>query len=246
MITKSEIKYIQSLAHKKFREEETCFVVEGIKMVDELITNFPQLVLSVYVTADGMIQISKKLPKNITCVEVQDHELKKISFLTTPHEILALVKMPSFEKKEKLDKGLTLLLDQIQDPGNLGTIIRTSDWFGVKNIVCSPDTADAFSPKVIQASMGSILRVHVEYEDLGGYLDRLHNTPVYAATLKGESMLELNFALPSCLIIGNESKGISDSLLARATRFISIPKLGDAESLNAAVATGVLLSRLLS
>jgi TrmH family RNA methyltransferase len=141
---------------------------------------------------------------------------------------------------------LTLILDQIQDPGNMGTIIRTCDWFGITNIVCSPDTADVFSPKVVQSSMGSIFRVDVRYEDLDQYVDKLQNIPVYAATLKGESMLDQKFEHPSCLIIGNESKGVSASLLNKANKFISIPKLGEAESLNAAVATGILLSRLLN
>ncbi|MFN6374872.1 MAG: TrmH family RNA methyltransferase [Chitinophagia bacterium] len=246
MITKSEIKYIQSLAHKKFRDQEGCFVVEGIKMVTELIAHFPHLTIKIFITPDGMIQIGKNLPKNITCVEVQEHELMKLSFLATPQQTLALVKMPQFEQKEPSAAGLTLILDQIQDPGNMGTIIRTCDWFGITNIVCSPDTADVFSPKVVQSSMGSIFRVDVRYEDLDQYIDRLQNIPVYAATLKGESMLDQKFEHPSCLIIGNESKGVSASLLNKANKFISIPKLGEAESLNAAVATGILLSRLLN
>jgi TrmH family RNA methyltransferase len=245
MITKSEIKYIQSLAHKKFREQEGCFVVEGLKMVTELITQFPHLAVKVYITANGISQLGNILPKNINCIEVEEHELMKLSFLTTHQQILALVKLPQFNNSNLSAAGLTLILDQIQDPGNLGTIIRTCDWFGVSNIVCSPDTADAYSPKVVQSSMGSVLRVNIQYADLQVYLEGLHDIPVYAASLKGESILKLNFEFPSCLIIGNESKGISASLLEKANKFISIPKIGEAESLNAAVATGILLSKLL-
>ena len=243
MITRSDIKYIQSLAHKKFREEEQSFVIEGVKMVSELITGFPQLVVKIFAVQAWVAQYQEILPKNIICIEVTEQDLSKISFLTTPQQVLCICRIPIFEEKPM--PRLTLLLDQIQDPGNLGTIIRTCDWFGIDQVICSPDTADVFSPKVVQSSMGSILRVNVRYLNLDEYVDDHPGIEICAASLDGDPLTEFTCSHPSFLVIGNESKGISASILKRATKKIFIPRVGKAESLNAAVATGILLSNIL-
>ena len=168
--------------------------------------------------------------------------LHVISFLHTANEVVALVSMPTVEMVPSFSNGVTLVLDQIQDPGNLGTIIRTADWFGVNQIICSVDTSDAFSPKVVQASMGSLMRLNIFYLELEPVLKHLGEVPIYTAELNGESLFDFEFRLPSVLVIGNESRGVSEKISKLATKKITIPKLGNAESLNASVASGIILS----
>ena len=241
-MTKSDIKYIQSLAHKKQREEEGLFVVEGVKMVDELLLNFPDRIIKVYATEtwiNDRTEIVKKY-KLFDCIDLES--LERISFLHTANEVVALVSMPTVEMVPSFSNGVTLVLDQIQDPGNLGTIIRTADWFGVNQIICSVDTSDAFSPKVVQASMGSLMRLNIFYLELEPVLKHLGEVPIYTAELNGESLFDFEFRLPSVLVIGNESRGVSEKISKLATKKITIPKLGNAESLNASVAAGIILS----
>jgi len=241
-MTKSDIKYIQSLAHKKQREEEGLFVVEGVKMVDELLLNFPDRIIKVYATEtwiNDRTEIVKKY-KLFDCIDLES--LERISFLHTANEVVALVSMPTVEMVPSFSNGVTLVLDKIQDPGNLGTIIRTADWFGVNQIICSVDTSDAFSPKVVQASMGSLMRLNIFYLELEPVLKHLCEVPIYTAELNGESLFDFEFRLPSVLVIGNESRGVSEKISKLATKKITIPKLGNAESLNASVASGIILS----
>jgi len=241
-MTKSDIKYIQSLAHKKQREEEGLFVVEGVKMVDELLLNFPDRIIKVYATEtwiNDRTEIVKKY-KLFDCIDLES--LERISFLHTANEVVALVSMPTVDMVPSFSNGVTLVLDQIQDPGNLGTIIRTADWFGVNQIICSVDTSDAFSPKVVQASMGSLMRLNIFYLELEPVLKHLCEVPIYTAELNGESLFDFEFRLPSVLVIGNESRGVSEKISKLATKKITIPKLGNAESLNASVAAGIILS----
>jgi len=241
-MTKSDIKYIQSLAHKKQREEEGLFVVEGVKMVDELLLNFPDRIIKVYATEtwiNDRTEIVKKY-KLFDCIDLES--LERISFLHTANEVVALVSMPTVDMVPSFSNGVTLVLDQIQDPGNLGTIIRTADWFGVNQIICSVDTSDAFSPKVVQASMGSLMRLNIFYLELEPVLKHLCEVPIYTAELNGESLFDFEFRLPSVLVIGNESRGVSEKISKLATKKITIPKLGNAESLNASVASGIILS----
>ncbi len=245
MISKSDVKYIQSLAHKKFRDDERLFIVEGVKMVEELIASRSNNIHRLFATQNW---VQRQLPSSITnelTVVVEEHELAKISQLKTPNEVLALVEFPKTQHKYKGDKALTLVLDQIQDPGNLGTIIRTCDWFGVDQIVCSLDTVDNYNPKVIQSAMGSILHVEVIYTSLPAFLSTVQDIPIYAAVLSGKSIHDIELKKPSLILIGNESNGISKEVLAFATKKISIPKLGQAESLNAAIASGIILSTFL-
>ena len=245
MISKSDIKYIQSLAHKKFRDEERLFIVEGVKMVEELISSASDNIDRVFATKNW---VERQLPNTVVnklTVVIEEHELAKISQHKTPNEVLALVKFPKFENEYNTDNKLTLVLDQIQDPGNLGTIIRTCDWFGINQIVCSLDTVDNYNPKVIQSAMGSILHVEVIYRSLPTFLSTVQDIPIYAAVLNGKSIHDIAIAKPSLLLIGNESNGISKEVLAFATEKITIPKLGQAESLNAAIASGIIISALL-
>ena len=242
-MTKSDVKYIQSLAHKKQREEEGLFVVEGVKMVDELLLNFPDRIVRIFAT-ESWINDRKQIVKkyhSIDCIELD--ALNKISFLQAPNEVLALVSMPSTEITPSISTGVTLVLDQIQDPGNLGTIIRTADWFGVKQIICSNDTSDAFAPKVVQATMGSLMRLNIFYLDLGTFLKTLDDIPIYTAELNGESVYEVEFKQPMIVVIGNESRGVSLNISRFANKKITIPKVGNAESLNASVAAGIILSQ---
>lgn len=244
MISKSDVKYIQSLAHKKFREEEGVFVVEGVKMVQEMLIEYPEKITHLYATLPWADQLSKfgtlKCPVSV----IDDKTLNRVSQLKTPNEVLVLVKLPQQMDVEVDKDGLTVVLDQVQDPGNLGTIIRTCDWFGVKNIVCSPDTVDAFNHKTVQSAKGSLLRINIYYTDLSTFLSNQKDIPVYAAVLGGRSIHEVSFQQPAILVIGNEANGISNEVINLTTEKITIPKIGKAESLNAAIATAIILSNM--
>lgn len=241
MLSKNEVKYIQSLGHKKQRQEERVFVAEGPKIVSELLNITPAQFEKVYAIEDWADE-NKSLTKNIPVEIISGKELERISGLKTPNTVVAVIKQ--FENKEPADFYFTLYLDAIQDPGNFGTIIRTADWFGVKHVVCSEGCADLYNSKVVQSTMASIARVNVFYDEERSWLSKQHCT-ILAATLHGNSLTDHQPASPTILIIGNESKGISDEVLTFATHQITISKKGEAESLNAAVATGILLSHLI-
>ena len=245
MITKSEVKYIQSLAHKKFREEEGLFIVEGFKMVEELLQESPNAIERIYATKEWLENHSKYAFLQEMTIVVEEHEIAKISQLVTADEVLALVKIPKTNLSSLVEKGVTLVLDQIQDPGNLGTIIRTCDWFGIGQIVCSPDTVDAFNPKVVQSAKGSLLRVQIRYTPLVPFLAMQKKLPIYATILNGRSIHEVSFKRPAILLIGNEANGISPEVLAFASENITIPKYGKAESLNAAIASAIILTAMM-
>ena len=244
MVTKSEIKYIQSLAHKKFRESENLFVVEGVKIIRELLGKSDQSIKKIYAVSGWIEQHRTLISDGVDLVQVEPFELEKISFLQQPNEVLALVNIPEETSYSSFFQGVTIVLDKVQDPGNLGTIIRTADWFGVDQIVCSPDTVDAFNPKVVQSAMGSIMRINIFYTDIIRFIDSCKNIPVYAAVLNGDSIYETTFNQPSILVIGNESRGISNEILHVVGNKITIPRTGAAESLNAAVATAVIMAEM--
>jgi RNA methyltransferase, TrmH family len=244
MISKNQVKLIRSLNVKKFREREALFIAEGEKIVNELFDSSFRI-HSVYFTPewkDG-IREHRDLKK---LHEISEPDLKKISLLENPNKVLAIVHIPEMEiNLKKIKEGFTLMLDDIQDPGNLGTIIRTADWFGIKNIICSKNTVDAFNPKVVQSSMGSLFRINFFYDDLRNVLTQIKNEcqiPVYGALLTGENILNKKLNPQSVLLIGNESKGISGNLSNFIDEGITIPKPGSsaAESLNAAVAASIL------
>ncbi len=245
MFSKSHTKYIQSLQQRKFRDEYGVFLAEGPKLVEELLRspnlNCKQIFsLPFWLNANEQLVAAKN---TIEVFEVQDFELEKISALATPNQVLAV-----FEKKKEnqvdVTGKITLALDSIQDPGNLGTIIRIADWFGVENIICSRGCADMYNPKVIQSTMGSIARVNIVYTDLALWLKDKREVKTYAAALDGRNVKTLEGIKEGIILIGNESKGISDALLQMVNEKITIPKIGEAESLNAAVATGIILSHL--
>lgn len=235
MLSKKVIKDIQSLGLKKHRDEAGVFVAEGPKVVEELLQEAPHLVQQVYAVEDWA--------KGRKGVEViTEMELERISSQKTPNKVLAVLQQR--ESSEPVTDTFTLYLDTIQDPGNLGTIIRIADWFGVQNIVCSNGCADLYNPKVVQSTMASIARINVYYDKEENWLHK-QTVPVYAATLHGKNLYTFPKTETGILIIGNESKGIRKEFLERATDPVTIPRRGKAESLNAAVATGILLSHLL-
>jgi len=237
MINNSELKYIQSFAHKKHWAEESVFIIEGPKMVQELLSS-DWTIKKIYATADWLSG-QGLLP--LPVVEIDEIMLKRMSQMQSPHQVIALAEKKSFLKALPYEQTLTLLLDGIQDPGNLGTIIRTADWFGIQQILVSEDTAGFYHPKVVQSTMGSCFRVRVEAVHLEEVLAS-NTLKVYGAVLDGHSIYETKIQSSGFLIIGNESKGISTALSKYITDPIKIPKFGNAESLNAAVATGIILS----
>jgi len=245
MLVKSQVKYIQSLGQKKFRDQEGVFVVEGPKMVKELLQAPNMRPVQIFAMSDWLEKASAWLPTTVArlVVEVRETELERISSLTTPNEVLAIFQKPGFPPPV-YDNTISLLLDGIQDPGNLGTIVRIADWFGVRQVICSRDCADIFNSKSIQSTMGSIARVQVLYEDLVALIRTHASLPVYAAALSGRSIYSIGRVDQGLLVIGNESKGISNAILELVSDHVTIPRMGAAESLNAAVATGVILSHI--
>lgn len=234
MLSKSQIKLITSLKQKKFRQQHNLFVVEGFKTIKELLASNLEL-HSLY--AIESLNISGK--KEIL---ISDSDLKRISFLTTPNKVLAVFNIP---KPDSIcSDGLIVALDTVRDPGNLGTIIRLCDWFGIKNLVCSKETVDCYNPKVIQATMGSITRVNINYVDLKSFL-KTQKLPVYGAFMEGENVYSSQLPKNGILVMGNEANGISKEIEAVISEKISIPRFGDlkaAESLNVATAAAILLS----
>ncbi|MDQ2752845.1 MAG: RNA methyltransferase [Bacteroidota bacterium] len=237
MLSKKEVKYIQSLSDKKNRDEEGVFIAEGPKLLDEL--------LAAGLKAKTIYSTENRAKTNIVADEIKKidaTELQRISHFEKATQTLGI-----FYKKAlppyQLQHQVSLVLDGIQDPGNLGTIIRTADWFGIAQIFASPDTADCYNNKVVQGTMGSIARVSVYYLDLPLFLQEA-KMPVLGALLKGENMYKTKPVREGLIVIGNESKGIRAEVLPFIQQAVTIPRIGGAESLNAAVATGILLSHL--
>ena len=236
MISINQKKFVNSLKQKKFRTQYNCFLVEGVKMVDELLLSNYE-VEHLFATATW-----KENNSTVNCIEISEKELNSITSLKTPNEVLAVVKQKETCLTD-LSSQLTIALDQIQDPGNLGTIIRTADWFGVQNIICSEDSVEKYNPKVIQATMGSFFRVNVKYSNLKEFFSSNSELRVYGSLLEGKNVYEKQLKPEgSVLLMGNESKGISKDLLPLITEEITIPSFGNAESLNVAVATAILCS----
>lgn len=234
MLSKNRIKFVKSLYLKKYRDELNLFLVEGEKIARELILLKPEFIEAIYATDEFVIESNN--PFNIE--RITQKELNQLSLLKSPNKVLAICK-----KFRQEDKGgeFYIALDDIQDPGNLGTIIRVADWFGVKNIVCSVNTADFYNPKVIQATMGSLFRVNVFYQELNSFI-KSKGLPVFGAFLEGESIYKMNLSPKGILVLGNEGSGISSELAQLIKQKITIPRFGNAESLNVSVATGIVLS----
>lgn len=237
MVTKSEVKYIQSLYQKKNRLDERLFIAEGPKLVDELLRS-DYTIRNIYATEQWCHSNA-----GTDATVISDAELEKISLLQTPNQVLAIGEQRIPAGEPVLQNHCCLVLDGIQDPGNLGTIIRIADWFGVNQIIASPDTAEFYNPKVVQSTMGSFLRVQLWYKPLEAFLSEA-GVPVYGALLNGTSIHNQSPLKEGLLVIGNESKGIREPLLPFISHALTIPRIGEAESLNAAVAAGILLSHL--
>jgi TrmH family RNA methyltransferase len=235
-LSKNHIKLITSLQQKKYRQKYKLFVAEGVKVVNELLDSDFELEL-LFATNEY-----KHLSMFDKTVDVSNIELKKISQLKTPNKVLAVFHIP--ESKLIGANGLILALDAINDPGNLGTIIRLCDWFGIENLVCSKDTVDCYNQKVVQASMGSLTRIQIMYTDLQSYVSS-SKLPVFIADMDGENVYKTSLPKEAILIMGNEANGISDEIRALVNAKISIPRFGNTqqtESLNVATATAILIS----
>jgi TrmH family RNA methyltransferase len=243
MLSKSQISLLKSLQHKKERNEYGQFLVEGYKSVIEFI-NSPYKVEAIYHVASfdpKMLNLSQKI--NLYNVSVTD--IEKISSLKTPQVVVALVKKPEHLRlnNQKLRQKFSLVLDGVQDPGNLGTIIRTADWFGIDNIICSEDTVDAYNPKVVQASMGSLARVNVHYTDLSLFLPQV-GLPVFGAMLNGENIYTTQFGCEGLIVMGNEGNGMRPEIEALISKAVTIPRAGKAESLNVGIATALFCAEI--
>jgi TrmH family RNA methyltransferase len=241
MLSKSQLGFIKSLHQKKYRKESGIFIIEGIKSIVEFIDS-PFKIHSIYYLAEYQ-SLLPTLPANIKLFEVNNAELDKISTLQTPQGILALVDIPVRNKLFAKDlKGFfTLVLDGIQDPGNLGTIIRTADWFGFKQIICSMNTVEVYNPKTVQATMGSLARVNVFYQDLEVLLSD-NQLPVFGALLEGKSMYLTDWGKEGLVVLGNEGHGITEEVKAFITDSVTIPRVGRAESLNVAISAAIICS----
>lgn len=241
MLSNKVVKDIQSLRDKKRRDEAGLFIAEGPKIVAEMIAAAPRQVVGVY-GLPGWVSEHKALLKQVSATEVDERMLERISHLQTPNQVLVLMRHFA-SQRPPVRNNWVLYLDTIQDPGNLGTIIRLADWFAIPHIVCSLGCADVYNGKVVQSTMASLARVNIWTDVHGNWLAD-QSAPVFAASLDGASLYKIDAPSEGILLIGNESKGLRPELLDRATQRITIPRKGRAESLNAAVATGIILSHL--
>ena len=245
MLSKNDIKNIKSLEHKKFRTEKALFVAEGHKTVLELLDKFSCILL---IATQNWLDSNKKI-----CAErieaVTADELKHASLLRNPQDVLAIFRIPKKESKlsDKAGNNLVLALDDVQDPGNLGTIIRLADWFGIKDVFCSKATADIYNPKAVQATMGALSRVCVHYTDLKQSIKELsHDIPVYGTFLEGEIIYDAKLSANGVIIMGNEGNGITPEIKQSVTHKLYIPNWPQgaptSESLNVAIATAIVCS----
>ena len=240
MISKNQIKFVKSLHQKKNRIEHRCFIVESTKNVLEILSSDYEIVqLFATKTWIELNSVDVKVSVN----EVVEKEMSRISALKTASEVLVVMRMK--EKTEKMSfEGVNIMLDDVRDPGNLGTLIRICDWFAVKNIYLSTNSVDMYNPKVVQSTMGSLQRVNVVYADLVNLLDSLgKEVDVFAAVMNGENIKNIKVNNNSLFVFGNESKGISEDILSKIENRITINKFGNAESLNVSVAAAIILNQ---
>lgn len=239
--SKNEIKFVKSLAIKKYRYKNASFIVEGLKSVQEFVHSGTK-VQRIYLTSNLIGQLNFDM-YTYECKIIDENSFKQLSEQNTPSGILAIVEMPKVElNKVEMEKGCTLILDNVQDPGNLGTLIRLADWFGIKQVICSIGTVDCYNPKTVQATMGSLCRVAVFYKNLLDLMKDQKKIKKYSAVLGGQNLYKTKVEAPCFLILGNEANGINVDLKAFRNCGIEIPKMGKAESLNVAIAGGIILS----
>jgi len=237
MLSKNQVRFINSLRRKKIRKSKGLFLAEGKKLVLDLLNSDIQVDM-IY----GLSGFECPEPCNVQ--QISERELRSISSLTAPNEVLAIFKIP--ETKPVLKKGLAVALDDVNDPGNLGTIIRLCDWFDIPQILCSQNTVDCYNPKVVQSSMGSLARVQINYLDLADHLKNEKRT-IYGTFMEGESLYKTSFEEDGILVMGNEANGISDEIRPLLDKELSIPQFGTqqkTESLNVAMATAIFLSEM--
>jgi RNA methyltransferase, TrmH family len=243
-MTKAQIKFIQSLTRQKYRKEYNAYLVEGEKNAKEWLLSEGHI-LQIAATAAWLTEngsIIRRHPE-AEIIEAQPFELEKVTALQTAQTVVLVVQMPAAFAFQQPVGQWALYLEKIQDPGNMGTIIRTADWFGIHHIICSPDCVEVYNPKVVQASMGSLLRVNISEMDVPSFLSK-NQGPVYAAVLEGQDIRQLQQPEYGTIAMGNESRGLSPELIAAATHKLMIPGMGGAESLNVAVAAGILCAKL--
>ena len=236
MLSKNQIKLISSLHQKKHRFANQLFIAEGVKVIQELVKSNFELD-HLYTTKDDFNEVTTHKKSLIS-----ENELNKISALTTANSCLAVFKIPLESKI--IESGLVLALDSIRDPGNMGTILRLCDWFGIQQLICSKETVDIYNPKVVQATMGSIARVNVNYIDLNDFITKTI-LPVFGTFMDGENIYQTALPEEGIIVMGNEANGISESIEKLTTKRLTIPRFGDiqmTESLNVATATSIILS----
>lgn len=246
MISKAQIKTIASYKLAKHRNEDDIFVVEGVKIVDELLRSTYEI--EEICATNDWLKTNEKLASQRckTLVEVKEQDLERISSLTSPNQVLAIVKRKE-PKPIEISSQLVIVLDEIKDPGNLGTIIRIADWYGIENIICSENTVDIYNPKTIQSTMGSLFRVNITYKNLSNYITTLpSNYPIYGTIVEGgKNIYEQTLRKEGLIIIGSESHGISKEIIPQITHPITIPNFSlnkKTESLNAGIATAIIVS----
>lgn len=242
MLTKAIAKLIQSLKDKRSRQESGLFVVEGTKTVLEL-PHSKITVNSLFATREWINTFGSLWEGDVQPIEVSAQQLDQISFVKNPQGVLALAELPDVVLSTvDARKHKVIALDGIQDPGNLGTMIRIADWYGINHLVCSLDCADAWNPKVIQATMGSFQRVEVHYTELSTWLEQ-QQTTIIGALMQGDNLHQVSLPATGILLIGNEGSGIRETLLPLINQPVTIPRFGGAESLNAAIATAIICDR---
>jgi len=243
MLTKAKIKFLQSLQHKKFRQLYHRFIIDGDKTVRELI-NSDFIIETIYAEPWWLNKFNSLINVSTEVVEVGSEALQNISTLQSANGVVAVAEIPASGVVAAVEKKLCIALDNINDPGNLGTVIRIAEWFGIDTILCSETCVDAFNPKVVNAAKGSLFRTNIHYLNLQYYFSK-NNSKVFGAVLDGENIFKAELSSSGIILIGSEAHGISNELYPFITHSISIPAYGKAESLNAGVATGIICAEFL-
>lgn len=254
ILTKNTIKEIRSLEQRKSRLEQGAWLAEGNKMVGDLLktAGLPFLCKKLLATSEWWQSNKQFVSVADECYEVTRSEIERVSLLHAPQDVIAVFSLPTYmnECPQASSSELSILLDEVQDPGNVGTIIRTADWFGIRDIYCAPGTADCFSPKVVQATMSALARVRVHYfrtkEDIIQWLASTPSLPVYGTFLEGENIYKTKLQAAGILVMGNEGRGISEEVASKVNKKILIPAVSEehVESLNVGIATAICLSEI--
>ncbi len=244
MLNKKIVKYIQSLSHKKFRDEAGVFIAEGPKIISEFLLSKNLQCNLICAESDWLREnqsLLAEMPEE-DILETDEQRLRSISTQKSPNKVIGVFNKKAVVENPDLSGKISIMLDYLQDPGNMGTIIRIADWFAIENIICSSNTVDCYNPKVVQSTVGSLARVNILYTELPSFILKNKRIKVYATTLHGTSIFEMPKIKEGIILIGNEANGVVDDLLKLSSHQITIPRFGHAESLNAAVATAIIIS----